>query len=65
MSGKTSVQGGQFSGKTRFQGVHRPRDQFYSEVKVMLGLSEFLQKIPIWEQCVWDNVLNEVDLLKS
>ena len=31
----------------------------------MLGLSEFLQKIQIWEQCVSDNVQNEVDLLKS
>ena len=31
----------------------------------MLGLSKFLQKIQIWEQCVLDNVQNEVDLLKS
>ena len=29
MSGKTSFQGGQFSGKTRFQGVHRPWDAYF------------------------------------
>ena len=31
MSGKTSFQGGQFSGNTRFQGVHRPGAVFGPE----------------------------------